>query len=977
VELVARSTILPSPELPPGPRAALVIATGSYADQRLRTLRAPAQDAETLTAVLRDPLIGRFEVTALRDRGVHEVRVGVEDFLATRGREDTVVVYVSCHGLLSPRRRLYFAAADTDHERLASTGLDARWLIECLDECRARRQVVILDCCFSGAFALTKGAQGPQSVGLEEQFGAQDGRGRIVLTASRATEYSYEGDALSEGGAAGSVFTAALVDGLRTGAADQDGDGLISVSDAYGYLYARVQAGGAQTPQRWIYGGEGEVLLARSSAGITVEPAPLAEDLRAGLQSRYPGMRTAAVEHVAAWLTSPDPARALAARLALQEVAGQDVPAVAQVARALLDRRSPPPRHSVQLAPEPVSAPEPASASEPVSASEPDPAPAAANPDPPSAPSNAPDLARLAGYAELAALAVDVDRRKARSLAEVATVVAVSDPAHAQRIAQAIPDDHARANALVRVTRAAVGDPSKAEQVALSITGQAPRADALIEVIRAVVLEDPVRAVRLAAQAERDILASAVGEMQAAALLRLVAALAVGSPADAERAARAIADHRYRVSALIVVADAMAATDPARAARLGDQAEGAALLVGGGSARAFTLLTVAKAVAGTDPIQATRLINEAERNALANTEPSRAETLIAVASAVASEDAPRAARLISEAARVTGTIPDVRSRADVLLTAVRTIAPIDPAFAGQLADRAARAARAISDPHERTNALGDIAAAIAPIKPAGAKGIALNLADPTARGAAALMAVKAIAAVDPVNIPELAHFATLAEQGAIALSDAWDRGSALFDLVASLANADPALAERLALAITHDSWRARALALVVAAVAAHDPDRAARLASQAEHAALVIADGPSRADALLAILKVARNPARAARLTDQIERACLAAPDDKARAATLTTALSVVASLNPDQAKRMADGAERAALALADPYTRMKALVALAEAVAIFGPDHLTRVVGSAEGTALSIADPQDRATALTRLMKARQSTGY
>ena len=61
------------------------------------------------------------------------------------------------------------------------------------------------------------------------------------------------------------MFTAALVQGLRTGEADTDHDGHISVDDAYAYVFNQVQAAGAaQTPQRWLYGAEGKILLARS-----------------------------------------------------------------------------------------------------------------------------------------------------------------------------------------------------------------------------------------------------------------------------------------------------------------------------------------------------------------------------------------------------------------------------------------------------------------------------------------------------------------------------------------------------------------------------------------------------------------------------------------------------------------------------------------------------------------------------------------
>src|SRR5689334_12948321 len=271
----------------PGPRLALVVATATYtADPGLRQLRAPARDAADLAQVLADPGIGGFAVTTVIDQTAQQIRLAIEDFLDSRGTGDLLVVYLSCHGLLDARRRLYFAATDTRKDRLGSTGVEAAWVLDQLEHCRARRQILILDSCFSGAFA--RGAKGEADLGLQDRFLGQ-GRGRVVLTASTATEYSFEGDPTDAAVTAGSVFTAALVQGLHTGAADTDHDGLISVDEAYAYVFDQVQAAGAaQTPQRWLYGAEGTILLARSPAGPVVAPAPLPESLlpeslRAGL----------------------------------------------------------------------------------------------------------------------------------------------------------------------------------------------------------------------------------------------------------------------------------------------------------------------------------------------------------------------------------------------------------------------------------------------------------------------------------------------------------------------------------------------------------------------------------------------------------------------------------------------------------------------------------------------------------------------
>jgi hypothetical protein len=333
---------LPAPNLPAGPRSALVIATTTYDDPLLRQLRAPAADAAEFAAVLADPAIGAFEVASVVDRPVHEVRIAIEEFLEGRTPEDLVVVYLSCHGVTDARRRLHFAATDTFKSRLASTGVDSVWVHDRMEECRARRQVLILDCCFSGAFA--RGAKGAEALGLDHM--TESGRGRAVLTASNATEYSFETPTSvhpwQDSPAPGSIFTAALLAGLRDGSADVDGNGFVTVDEAYAYAYKQVRASGAaQTPQRWLSGGEGELLLARSPAGRPVIPVALPESLRAALDSPLPGVRIGAVEELRDWLTSSDPARVVTAIRELEGVADNDMPRVAIAARSALTHLRP------------------------------------------------------------------------------------------------------------------------------------------------------------------------------------------------------------------------------------------------------------------------------------------------------------------------------------------------------------------------------------------------------------------------------------------------------------------------------------------------------------------------------------------------------------------------------------------------------------------------------------------------------------
>ena len=276
----------PSSEGAVARRAALVLAVSEYSDTTLRKLRSPAGDAADFGQVLSSPELGGFDVTTVLDGRAHQIRLAVEEFLAVCGPDDLALVYLSCHGLVDVRRRLYFAATDTVKERLASTGVEARWLLDQLDECRARRQVVILDCCFSGAFAT--GTKGDNTVELGSELLGQ-GRGRVVLTASRATEYSFEGTPTEDSAPAASVFTAAIATGIRTGVADTDHDGYISVDDAYAYAFDAMRAAGAQqTPQRWLYGAEGDIVLAKNP---TAAGAGAASTERTERESVGPGPR--------------------------------------------------------------------------------------------------------------------------------------------------------------------------------------------------------------------------------------------------------------------------------------------------------------------------------------------------------------------------------------------------------------------------------------------------------------------------------------------------------------------------------------------------------------------------------------------------------------------------------------------------------------------------------------------------------------
>jgi YVTN family beta-propeller protein len=243
-----------------GRRLALLIATYQYQDSGLRQLVAPAHDAESLAHVLRDPDIAGFEVTTLVNQPHHVVGEAIGDFYRDRRRDDLTLLYFTGHGLKDDDGRLYLAMANTRRDGLLFTSLSAEQIDRAMESCPSRQKVLILDCCYSGAYPTGRLAKADDQVHALERF---QGRGRTVLTASDATQYAFEGNQL-HGDAAQSVFTRHLVAGIRDGSADLDGDGDITIDELYSYVYDRVVEDMPQQRPKKQDNVQGRTVIARN-----------------------------------------------------------------------------------------------------------------------------------------------------------------------------------------------------------------------------------------------------------------------------------------------------------------------------------------------------------------------------------------------------------------------------------------------------------------------------------------------------------------------------------------------------------------------------------------------------------------------------------------------------------------------------------------------------------------------------------------
>ncbi|MEU8649807.1 caspase family protein [Streptomyces sp. NPDC048737] len=330
---------------------ALIIANDRYEDRGLKQLRAPAQDAAALAEVLHDPEIGDFEVEVVRNEPAHLANRRIQQFFNDRRRDDTLLVHFSCHGLKSESGELYFAASDTDPRLLDATAVPAHFVRRCMSRTRAGSTVLFLDCCYGGAFSRGSGAvRATGEVNVLESFRDEKppgGRGRAVITASNSMEYAFEGPDLAEdSGPRPSVFTHAVVQGLESGDADRNGDGVVTLDELYDYVYDRVrEANPHQTPSKDVE-MEGELKLANNRRGrlrITKVPSP--PYLLAAIDSDNPLTRQGAVHELRARMHDDSLPVAEGARQDLEAIARDDIRQIADQADQAL--------REIRLAPSP------------------------------------------------------------------------------------------------------------------------------------------------------------------------------------------------------------------------------------------------------------------------------------------------------------------------------------------------------------------------------------------------------------------------------------------------------------------------------------------------------------------------------------------------------------------------------------------------------------------------------------------------
>lgn len=233
----------------------LAVGVSQYQDPTL-SLRFADRDARSVAEVLAQQSNGAL-YREVRSQVLLNAAATRESILDALGGlldqvsvDDVVVLFLAGHGVQERTTgSYYFLPAPASPANMITAGLRVSDLDQMVRVLRGavRGVVVLLDTCRAGALPLP--AQNSLSADeLVSRFSAAEGT--FLLAASRPGEDSEELAELEHG-----AFSYALLEGLR-GAADSDRNGLLPISELFGFVAQRVPAltGGRQHPYHKIEG---------------------------------------------------------------------------------------------------------------------------------------------------------------------------------------------------------------------------------------------------------------------------------------------------------------------------------------------------------------------------------------------------------------------------------------------------------------------------------------------------------------------------------------------------------------------------------------------------------------------------------------------------------------------------------------------------------------------------------------------------
>lgn len=254
----------------------IVIGVSEYQDNNFN-LNYAAKDANDLANLFENQKDGYEEkhiYRLLNEEATRKNILAMKNVLMQSNVNDEVILFVAGHGLLDANLDYYFATTEVNFTDPAENGLLYEDLENLLDGIPARKKLMMVDACHSGEVdkeemeqvAYTETQEGSvtfRNAGntayrtksdlgfnafelMKELFAdLRRGSGATVISAAGGAEFAFESEEWDNG-----VFTYSVLQGLKTGEADINGDGEVRVSELHEFVVKNVRklTNGQQNP---------------------------------------------------------------------------------------------------------------------------------------------------------------------------------------------------------------------------------------------------------------------------------------------------------------------------------------------------------------------------------------------------------------------------------------------------------------------------------------------------------------------------------------------------------------------------------------------------------------------------------------------------------------------------------------------------------------------------------------------------------
>jgi WD40 repeat protein len=198
----------------------------------------------------------------------------LQSFLSDATINDVVIIFIAGHGVLDEEYNYYFGTYDMDFTNPSEKGLAYESIESLLTQVKAIKKLLIMDTCHSGEVdkdeikkdnspqeedgdikfrSVATGYKEEDAFGLENSremvenlfSDIRQGSGATVISSAGGAEFAMESDQWKNG-----LFTYCMLEGIKTGKADYNGDTKIEVDELRRYVYENVKdlSNGKQRP---------------------------------------------------------------------------------------------------------------------------------------------------------------------------------------------------------------------------------------------------------------------------------------------------------------------------------------------------------------------------------------------------------------------------------------------------------------------------------------------------------------------------------------------------------------------------------------------------------------------------------------------------------------------------------------------------------------------------------------------------------